>query len=1301
MIRLVTIKNPFQPWQGRTIKDYPAGFTAKELVSLAGFDDMDIHCSVDGSTIETIDTYVIPDDTIMVISPVVSKGGKSIVALVASIALSFAVAGMTASIATQAWAGAANVGGQWVATAASKFVAYSIAAATMFVGSTLIGRFVGTGTLKGNDSENDPTYSWQGVQTTEGQDNPIVMTYGKVKSAGQTIGRYIEVEDNKEYLNWLISAGEGPIEFSDIQINDNDIDYYQSIDVETRPGINNQDVISNFNDTYAAKGLNRQLEDQEEDEDEFEYIETVPGASTQGIKVKVECSNGLYSVANNGDLKDAYIILGGWYRRVGATNWTSFIGSPAEASELPDGITTWQDNVVPGRYVLTCSQESEESSRFRCVLTFPDYTSETAIADIWTIKKTGIKLGSFLIKQDYGRVVFAVGESPGVRITDNVASAVRREYRVDNLPEGEYEVKLKVLGRSHKTTDTKASTKIYWTMVTSIVYDDFIYPGVALIGIKALATDQINGTPSISFIKERKNVWVYNSKTKSYEEKPANNPAWASYDMLHLCSYLYNVNTNQYEYEVRGVPADHIIYEQFEEWADFCTQKNFTVNIEIAQAGEMLDTINSNLANCGRGVVIRFGTKYGAVWESVKQPVQMFGMGNIIAGTFKEDFLQVSDRANCVEVTYNDAEQGYNRNAITIYGPSYDSDPQEKTAQATYNGITNYKQAYREGMYQLYCNRYQLRTISFEANIDAIACTVGDVILVSHDVPKWAYSGRIEAVDLVRGIFTLPIEIVDTSKAYRIMYRTVKDNRYESAINIIENENGWCTVELLQAPNPDDPPQRFDIFDIAEQNIGSKPFIVKTISRAQDFTRRIECLEYHENLYNEDYTIPPVQYSLDDNQRAKNVINLTAQQISYISPDGVKQSKLFASWEAPDNGGTFTVLLSTDRKKYTVLQSGITANSIEADVVYGQSYMVQVITSLGITKSTGVIVGPINKGADIAPPDVTALYVETLPNGVKRCSWDFKYPNPNDIKGFKIKYIEGNEIDWEQGVELHNGYISGQPFECVFTKAGQYVAMIKAVDNANHESVNYAACVMNFGDPVEENVLQKIELGNSVWTNPDALITHNGVIAADGSLQSKVNESQNASAFWKSEDAIFWKKRTKTFWSARFVPLDFKIRYVAKADGYLWLDANILNSSAYYFIDGKTTSRVKLDSKVWVEAGDRITIQVLGTESRRVTITHMNVIIDVPDVEERFNNLSISASGTVLPIQTPNYETVGVNLSSMTIDDTNAIYDLEIVSKKPCKVKINKITINNGRMVKTAINAVASLIWQGYQAKTI
>ena len=276
----------------------------------------------------------------------------------------------------------------------------------------------------------------------------------------------------------------------------------------------------------------------------------------------------------------------------------------------------------------------------------------------------------------------------------------------------------------------------------------------------------------------------------------------------------------------------------------------------------------------------------------------MFGMGNIISGSFQEEFLQTSDRANLVEVTYTDAASDYSRQTVCIYSDTYDKEEEEKAAQITYDGITSYEQAYREGVYQLYCNKYQLRTISFQANVDAIACTLGDVILVAHDVPKWAKSGRIYAIS-GRSLL-LPVELDSTEGSYRIMYRTVNDNLYSSAVEIERNENGWCQVYVLTPFAEDDPPQVDDIFDLALANVGSKPFVVKSITRELDFTRKIECIEYNENLYNEDYEIPPIQYATPS-QTAQNVTGLNASQITYVTEDGRRVSRLYASWNIPSN----------------------------------------------------------------------------------------------------------------------------------------------------------------------------------------------------------------------------------------------------------------------------------------------------------------------------------------------------------------------------------------------------------------
>jgi hypothetical protein len=70
-------------------------------------------------------------------------------------------------------------------------------------------------------------------------------------------------------------------------------------------------------------------------------------------------------------------------------------------------------------------------------------------------------------------------------IKGNKSSAIRRQYRVDHLPEGQYQVRVKVVSRGYPVTSTRASTRIWWTAVSGIVYDDFTYPGIALIGVRA------------------------------------------------------------------------------------------------------------------------------------------------------------------------------------------------------------------------------------------------------------------------------------------------------------------------------------------------------------------------------------------------------------------------------------------------------------------------------------------------------------------------------------------------------------------------------------------------------------------------------------------------------------------------------------------------------------------------------------------------------------------------------------------------------------------------------------------------
>ena len=942
MAKLVIIKNPFHPYDGREIHDISAGLKAGEVLSQYAPACADVDIMVNSKPAEP--SQVVSADDFMVIYPKVMGGrGGKILGAIAMIALSVVSGG----IAANGWAAVGIKGGTFAAFAAS--------AAVMFVGGTLVNRLFGQKVDNGNfaDWKNDATYSWDGVETMNGQNNPIALTYGTVQSGGQSIAKFVDMQDNKEYLNWLIAAGEGPLTISNIRLNDNAASYYKDLTVETREGTNTQAVIPNFNDTYSTKQLGYQLLTEER-------VDTVPGNASEGIIVKVEFSNGLYYANDSGGLDDAWVEVLGAYRKVGSQNWVPFVYGTDIATGTA-GITVLEGKIPPvGQYHITVTENQNEPGNKTVDITYPDGT---------TVSGTPGNIGDFVVSDSATTGTFSVVQK-GFRIKAHQSSALRKEFRIDPLEPAAYEVRMQVTARSHDVDSSRAAVRCWWSSLTSIVHDDFSYPNIALIGIKALATDQLSGTPTVKFLKTRPYVLIWNPTTESYEQVSSDNPAWACYDVLHQCSYLQDANTGEWEYEVRGIPAKYMLYDQFKAWADYCDEKDLKINIELNSLGEMLATINNNIATVGHGKVIRFGTRYGCIYDHVQQPTQMFGMGNIIAGSFSEEFMQTSDRANCVELTYMDAANDYNRESITIYADSYDTDAEEKTAQATFNGITSYEQAYREGMYQLYSNKYLLRTISFEANVDAIACTVGDVILVAHDVPKWAKSGRIYKVD--GDVLLLPVELESTEGDFRIQYRTISDAMYTTAVEILENQDGWCKVRLAEI-HAEDPPQEQDIFDLALATVGAKPFVVKSISRAQDFTRKIECIEYDERIYNEDYDIPAPQYSTED-AVIKNVTGLNATKYQYMASDGTIHYRLDVSWERQSTG-TYQIYTSSDNMNWNILAGGIDGTQYSGDADESTAY-VKVVTVNNLLRSSGASVLISNMASMIASLEIDDLTAE-------------------------------------------------------------------------------------------------------------------------------------------------------------------------------------------------------------------------------------------------------------------------------------------------------------------------------------
>ena len=501
---------------------------------------------------------------------------------------------------------------------------------------------------------------------------------------------HITTDGDKQYLNLLLSGGEGPVtNIKDITIDGNPLANYDDVEVNLRYGTNDQAVIPNFADSYADQSLSYKLTT-----DDY-ATQRIDGNATEGIELTFEFPSGLFRSNDDGGLEETSVTIGMEYRKYGAADWLSF--------------------------------------------------------------KTG-----------------------SLKVTGSSSSAIRRVVRVDNLAQGQYEVRCKILNQDG-TTNRYINT-CYWTVVSSIVYDDFSYPNMVLVGIQALATDKLSGSsPNVTWKHTRAVVQVWNPNTASYEEKPATNAAWACYDLTHCCRKLKNINTGSYEYLVEGAPAGLILYDDFLAWASACDSRGLVCNYILDASGDM-DAAWKPFEAAGRGKVVRRGTRYGCIYDHAADPVQMFSVGNIRSGTFSLDYLPIDDRANCVEITYNNEDKDHERDSMMVYGEDYDeSNSVDNPTQITLDAITDPDAIYQEGKYYLRKNKYLIRTCTFEADVDAIASQVGDNILVQHDIPQWGFGGRLKG-------FKEGVDNLSAGGAYAV--------NPEITITYIGIENGYKKYSL-------------------------------------------------------------------------------------------------------------------------------------------------------------------------------------------------------------------------------------------------------------------------------------------------------------------------------------------------------------------------------------------------------------------------------------------------------------------------------------------------------------------------
>ena len=788
-----------------------------------------------------------------------------------------------------------------------------IAMAVGMIGNAIISKLTAPKVDRSN-SEQSNTYGWGGTETVTGQGYPLAVTYGRMKSAGLLLSRHVISDGEKQYLNLLYCAGEGELsKIEDIRINANPISNYKDVQVDIRKGTNDQTVIPNFNDNFADQSLNYELT-------ESWNTQQVQGNACDAIELTVGFPNGLYYSNDSGGADRTSVTLKAEIRKVGDESWQA----------LPLANQKGMAGHIKRR-------------------------------DAWNFIKSDNNVTN---TSDYAG-----------RIEEATNNAFYRVFRFDNLEKARYEIRMRCSAKDGKSL--RHINKVYWVQLTQIIYDDFVHPGKALIGIKALATSQLSGTdPKVTWIQERSEVYVFNPYINKYEAQPADNPAWVAYDLIHICRKIDG------EYIVFGQPHMRLDYNAFKAWADKCKTNGFTFNYIYDTAMRLWDALKYPEA-VGRGKVIPVGTRFTCVSDYQSTPVQLFTVANIKHGSFSEEFQGVEARANSVEISFLNKDKDYERDVIPVYGDTYDeSDTLTNPAQVELMGCTSLEQAYKHGKHFLRCNKYEIRTVTIEAFTDAIACTVGDIILIQHDIPEWGEGGRVVAVS--GQTITLDKEVsVQPGKNYQLLIRS-NSTDIVSTFNVV-NVSGLNVIVKEAIPVQPDA-----VYAFGEISKSAKPFRVLAITKTlSEMTRKIQCMEYYPELYvSDDGTVPSIDYT---NHGASDI-----QSVGLVSDvygaNGIMYSRIGVTWQLPRDGKVSNVVVNyrnvkSDTWTYIGNYPASTNATTISDVLLGATYEVRVQAinelgqlTIGVTKS--IAIPKMQTPEDVQNLHVLSRYNQTADKSV-------------------------------------------------------------------------------------------------------------------------------------------------------------------------------------------------------------------------------------------------------------------------------------------------------------------------------
>jgi len=724
----------------------------------------------------------------------------------------------------------------------------------------------------------------------------------------------------------------------------------------------------------------------------------------------------------------------------------------------------------------------------------------------------------------------------------------------------------------------------------------------------------------------------------SYVERFCANPIWCLRDLLINSRFGLGefIDTSQLDDDLLLEMSRYCEEKVFDGNGGY--EKRFRLDVVIDSSTKALDLI-SQLCATFRGMAFYSAGAIKLRIDKEEDAVQLFGMGNIIADSFKQSWKSVKDRPNVIEVQFLDKDKDYKQETIAVIDEDALASGQPMRKKQVRLFTTRISQALREGRYALWLAKYIDRVISFKAAIDAVAVQPGDVIYVSHDVPQWGYSGRVKggtlsSVELDREV------TLEAGKTYKVMVRFSDDTIEERTVS--DPAGSYTTLHV--SSDFSQVPQAYDVYAFGQSSKVKKPFRVISMQKDSHSEVALTAVEHNASIYDDsDISIPTTHYSALSS-RVPDVEDLQLTERLVKLKDGTIEDAIDVWFRLPSGAdyyikclGKVRIYLSEDSGQSWVLCGETTSEhfTIVGGIRDGGSYKVAVVSVSDKGEENSISSSP---SADItvlgksAPPSDVTNFAANFSTDKVVFSWN--KVNDVDLKGYEIRKLPFEGADWGLGTVIATNITENSYNELYNFTIGVKHYAIKAIDTSGNYSANMATASVEITSNPTQNIVKNVLLDLAKGT----LSGEGEKCFIKGFSQDywRIGLSLRTQEKWDEgvwDDGGYWDKpvsSSEAVYESEVVDLGRSFECSINIEiGLSNVEGGVLTIYiAYSDTDTNPSNWQNYAQGVFNGRYFRFKLVFSASNSNYgVDIYRVNVVFDVPDKDAQGMNISVAASG--------------------------------------------------------------------------